>query len=76
MVNLEMLMASERSPVFLKLQRIGDHLTLEGENRRLNSQRVKLNLSNSRLYPAHFERDCLPDHRMLLQTLMSEPCAE
>jgi hypothetical protein len=41
MANPEMLMASERSLAFLELQQIDDHLTLEGENRRLQSDAVR-----------------------------------
>jgi hypothetical protein len=41
MANPEMLMASERSLAFLELQQIDDHLTLEVENRRLQSDAVR-----------------------------------
>jgi len=41
MANPEMLMSSERSLAFLELQQIDDHLTLEGENRRLQSDAVR-----------------------------------
>jgi hypothetical protein len=41
MANPEMLMASERSLAFLELQQIDDHLTLEGENKRLQSDAVR-----------------------------------
>jgi hypothetical protein len=41
MANPEMLMAGERSLAFLELQQIDDHLTLEGENRRLQSDAVR-----------------------------------
>ena len=41
MANPEMLTASERSLAVLELQQIDDHLTLEGENRRLQSDAVR-----------------------------------
>ncbi len=41
MASPEMLMSSERSLAFLELQQIDDHLTLEGENRRLQSDAVR-----------------------------------
>jgi hypothetical protein len=41
MANPEMLMASERALAFLELQQIDDHLTLEAENRRLQSDAVR-----------------------------------
>jgi len=41
MANPEMLMASERSLAFLELQQIDDHLTLEAENRRLQSDAAR-----------------------------------
>jgi hypothetical protein len=41
MANPEMLMASERALTFLELQQIDDHLTLEAENRRLQSDAVR-----------------------------------
>jgi hypothetical protein len=41
MANPEMLMASERAAAFLELQQIDDHLTLEAENRRLQSDAVR-----------------------------------
>jgi hypothetical protein len=41
MANPEMLMASERAVAFLELQQIDDHLTLEAENRRLQSDAVR-----------------------------------
>ena len=41
MANPEMLLPAERSLAFLKLSQIDDHLTLEAENRRLQSEAVK-----------------------------------
>jgi hypothetical protein len=41
MANPEMLTTSERSLAVLELQQIDDHLTLEGENRRLQSDAVR-----------------------------------
>ncbi|MDB6089991.1 MAG: hypothetical protein JWN85_2775 [Gammaproteobacteria bacterium] len=41
MASPEMLMSSERSLTFLELQQIDDHLTLEAENRRLQSDAVR-----------------------------------
>jgi hypothetical protein len=41
MANPEMLMSSERSLAFLELQQIDDHLTLEAENRRLQTDAVR-----------------------------------
>jgi hypothetical protein len=41
MANPEMLLASERSLAFLELQQIDDHLTLDAENRRLQSDAVR-----------------------------------
>jgi hypothetical protein len=41
MANPEMLMAGERSLAFLELQQIDDHLTLEAENRRLQTDAVR-----------------------------------
>jgi hypothetical protein len=58
MANPEMLMASERSLAFLELQQIDDHLTLEGENRRLQSDAVR----------ADRERLANVNHRLQLET--------
>ena len=58
MANPEMLMASERSLAFLDLQQIDDHLTLEGENRRLQSDAVR----------ADRERLANVNHRLQLET--------
>ena len=58
MANPEMLMASERSLAFLELQQIDDHLTLEGENRRLQSDAVR----------ADRERLATVNHRLQLET--------
>jgi hypothetical protein len=58
MANPEMLMASERSLAFLELQQIDDHLTLEGENRRLQSDAVR----------ADRERMANVNHRLQLET--------
>jgi len=41
MANPEMLMAAERSLAFLELQQIDDHLTLETENRRLQTDAAR-----------------------------------
>jgi hypothetical protein len=41
MANPEMLLSGERALAFLELQQIDDHLTLEGENRRLQSDAVR-----------------------------------
>lgn len=41
MANPEMLLPTERSLAFLKLSQIDDYLTLEAENRRLQSEAVK-----------------------------------
>jgi len=58
MANPEMLLASERSLAFLELQQIDDHLTLEGENRRLQSDAVR----------ADRERLASVNHRLQLET--------
>jgi hypothetical protein len=58
MANPEMLMSSERSLAFLELQQIDDHLTLEGENRRLQSDAVR----------ADRERLANVNHRLQLET--------
>ena len=58
MANPEMLMASERSLAFLELQQIDDHLTLEGENRRLQSDAVR----------ADRERLASMNHRLQVET--------
>ena len=58
MANPEMLMASERSLAFLELQQIDDHLTLDGENRRLQSDAVR----------ADRERLANVNHRLQLET--------
>ena len=58
MANPEMLMASERSLAFLELQQIDDHLTLEGETRRLQSDAVR----------ADRERLANVNHRLQLET--------
>jgi hypothetical protein len=58
MANPEMLMVSERSLAFLQLQQIDDHLTLEGENRRLQSDAVR----------ADRERLANVNHRLQLET--------
>ncbi len=58
MANPEMLMVSERSLAFLELQQIDDHLTLEGENRRLQSDAVR----------ADRERLANVNHRLQLET--------
>jgi hypothetical protein len=58
MANPEMLMASERSLAFLELQQIDDHLTLEGENRRLQSDAVR----------ADRDRLANVNHRLQLET--------
>jgi hypothetical protein len=58
MANPEMLMASERSLAFLELQQIDDNLTLEGENRRLQSDAVR----------ADRERLANVNHRLQLET--------
>jgi hypothetical protein len=58
MANPEMLMAGERSLAFLELQQIDDHLTLEGENRRLQSDAVR----------ADRERLANVNHRLQLET--------
>ena len=58
MANPEMLMTSERSLAFLELQQIDDHLTLEGENRRLQSDAVR----------ADRERLANVNHRLQLET--------
>ena len=58
MANPEMLMASERSLAFLELQQIDDHLTLEGENRRLQSDAVR----------ADRERLASVNHRLQVET--------
>ena len=58
MANPEMLMASERSLAFLELQQIDDHLTLEAENRRLQSDAVR----------ADRERLANVNHRLQLET--------
>lgn len=58
MANPEMLMASERSLAFLELQQIDDHLTLEGENRRLQSDAVR----------ADRERLAGVNHRLQVET--------
>jgi hypothetical protein len=58
MANPEMLMASERALAFLELQQIDDHLTLEGENRRLQSDAVR----------ADRERLANVNHRLQLET--------
>ena len=58
MANPEMLMSSERSLAFLELQQIDDHLTLEGENRRLQSDAVR----------ADRERLANLNHRLQLET--------
>jgi hypothetical protein len=58
MANPEMLTASERSLAFLELQQIDDHLTLEGENRRLQSDAVR----------ADRERLANVNHRLQLET--------
>jgi hypothetical protein len=42
MANPEMLMSGERALAFLELQQIDDHLTLEAENRRLQSDAVRV----------------------------------
>jgi hypothetical protein len=41
MANPEMLLPAERSLAFLELQQIDDHLTLEAENRRLQTDAVR-----------------------------------
>ncbi|HZO23280.1 MAG TPA: hypothetical protein VFB37_12330 [Steroidobacteraceae bacterium] len=41
MANPEMLLSGERALAFLELQQIGDHLTLEAENRRLQGDAVR-----------------------------------
>ncbi|MGH8208740.1 MAG: hypothetical protein ACREU6_03960 [Steroidobacteraceae bacterium] len=58
MANPEMLTASERSLALLELQQIDDHLTLEGENRRLQSDAVR----------ADRERLANVNHRLQLET--------
>ena len=58
MANPEMLLPSERSLAFLELQQIDDHLTLEGENRRLQSDAVR----------ADRERLANLNHRLQLET--------
>jgi hypothetical protein len=58
MANPEMLMASERALAFLELQQIDDHLTLEAENRRLQSDAVR----------ADRERLAAVNHRLQLET--------
>ena len=58
MANPEMLMSSERSLAFLELQQIDDHLTLEEENRRLQTDAVR----------ADRERQTNVNHRLQLET--------
>jgi hypothetical protein len=58
MANPEMRTASERSLAVLELQQIDDHLTLEGENRRLQSDAVR----------ADRERLANVNHRLQLET--------
>jgi hypothetical protein len=58
MANPEMLMAGERALAFLQLQQISDHLTLEVENRRLQSDAVR----------ADRERLAAVNHRLQLET--------
>jgi ABC-type dipeptide/oligopeptide/nickel transport system ATPase subunit len=58
MANPEMLMTGERSLAFLELQQIDDHLTLEGENRRLQSDAGR----------ADKERLANVNHRLQLET--------
>jgi hypothetical protein len=41
MANPEMLMSGEQALTFLELQQIDDHLTLEAENRRLQTDAVR-----------------------------------
>ena len=53
-----MLIAGERALAFLELQQIDDHLTLEGENRRLQSDAVR----------ADRERLASVNHRLQLET--------
>jgi hypothetical protein len=58
MANPEMLLSGERALAFLELQQIDDHLTLEGENRRLQSDAVR----------ADKERLANVNHRLQLET--------
>jgi hypothetical protein len=58
MANPEMLMASERSLAFLELQQIDDQLTLEAENRRLQSDAVR----------ADRDRLATSNHRLQVET--------
>jgi hypothetical protein len=58
MANPEMLMTGERALGFLELQQIDDHLTLEGENRRLQSDAER----------ADKERLANVNHRLQVET--------
>jgi hypothetical protein len=58
LANPEMLLSAERALAFLELQQIGDHLTLETENRRLQSDTVR----------ADHERLTTANRRLQLET--------
>jgi len=58
MANPETLLSGERALAFLELQQIDDHLTLEGENRRLQSDAVR----------ADRERLASVNHRLQVET--------
>jgi hypothetical protein len=58
LANPEMLLSGERALAFLELQQIDDHLTLEAENRRLQSDAVR----------ADRERQGTANRRLQLET--------